>query len=57
MIREASPRAISTKAGSFKSVRAWSGVLERKRRVQVCIPPGASKVVRKGFGVARQKNV
>ena len=56
-MRAASAWAISTMAGSLRSVNAWSGVLERSRRVQVCTPPGASKVVKNGNGVARQKKV
>src|SRR3954469_1055436 len=49
--------ANSTCARSFKSVSDWRGVFDRARRVQALKASGASKTLRLGCGVARQKNV
>ena len=54
-MRSARPCAISKKAGSFKRVRACSGVLLRIRRVQEAKASGASNTLRAGWGVARQR--
>ena len=47
-IRRPSAWAASPKTGSLSKVSAWSGVLERSRRVQVTVLSGASKVISMG---------
>ena len=56
-MRLPSAPAISTNALSLASVSACSGVFERLRRVQVAFASGASKVIKNGYGLDRQKYV
>ena len=51
--RSPSARAHSAKAGSFRSVRAWSGVLDRSRRGQAALGSAASKSLNIGYGKVR----
>ena len=55
--RLASERAHSRKAGSFNNVSAWTGTLERSRRVQAVTRSGVSNIGSNGWGVSRHSQV